>query len=117
MEFKAYMDLKKRMVKTGVMGICGIECSDCPMDRNKNKTNMSCLQLEAFYPEKAEEIVKKWANEHPIKTYKDDFFSRFPECNDTAVIPEACRNVLYGIDDQCNGGNCIDCWNEGYKEV
>lgn len=64
--------------------------------------------------------VQKWSDEHPVKTYAQDFFEKFPEARPTADgVPRMCR-----VD--CYGGSCrqpsIDanemckcCWNEEMK--
>ena len=49
---------------------------------NRAKKNMeeweSLRIAENENPEKAVEIVEQWAKDHPRKTYRDDFFEKFP---------------------------------------
>ena len=54
----------------------------------------------------------------PVKTYKDDFFEKFPKADrDESNYPCDCVNNLYGTDIVCVGENsCKDCWNRVYKE-
>ena len=67
------------------------------------------------------EIVQKWSDEHPKKTYAQDFFERFPDAqkhNSTkGRYPAACRNTIYG--GGCMGAGisiCWKCWNEPMEE-
>ena len=78
---------------------------------------------------RAEEIItavenlQKWSDEHPKKTYAQDFFEKFPDApKDEAVkgkCPWACWIGIYG------GGCpkihpeidcCYECWNEPMEE-
>ena len=69
--------------------------------------------------ETAIETVQKWSDEHPKKTYAQDFFEKFPDApKDEAVkgkCPWACRIGIYGggcpkIDPEIDC--CYECWNE-----
>ena len=73
----------------------------------------------AEYAETAMETVQKWSDEHPKKTYAQDFFEKFPDApKDEAVkgkCPWACRIGIYGggcpkIDPKIDC--CYECWNE-----
>lgn len=63
---------------------------------------------------KAIEILQKWSDEHPKKTYAQDFFEKFPDAPrlETAKdeYPSACRNTIYA--GKCPGEGCYKCWNE-----
>ena len=78
---------------------------------------------------RAEEIItavenlQKWSNEHPKKTYAQDFFEKFPDApkdkSDKSECPGACRNMIYGggcpkmkLRVDC----CYECWNEPMEE-
>lgn len=60
------------------------------------------------------EIVQKWSNEHPKKTYAQDFFEKFPDAprckSANGRYPSACRKAIY--DGKCPGVGCEECWNE-----
>lgn len=73
----------------------------------------------------AEEIIKavdnlqKWSNEHPEKTYAQDFFEKFPKAQSgsdgTPLF--VCRKRIYGglqpKSEECDyTGACYRCWNE-----
>ena len=68
---------------------------------------------------KAIEILQKWSNEHPKKTYAQDFFEKFPKApkdkSAKSEYPDACRNLIYGggcpkIESRIDC--CYKCWNE-----
>lgn len=60
------------------------------------------------------EIVQKWSDEHPKKTYAQDFFEKFPKApNYAGVNPVVCRKKIYGEHENCDcTGVCYRCWNE-----
>lgn len=72
------------------------------------------LPLSEICAEKAVEIVQKWSDEHPKKTYAQDFFEKFPNAQNYAgVNPVVCRKKIYG---GFKNGDCAEpcykCWNE-----
>ena len=108
MDAVTYLKIEKRM--------CEGRCEDCPLSSFHNGTNLMCSTFAHTNPEKAVELVEKWAKEHPLKTYKDDFLEKHPKArlgsNDN---PPICRKFIYGGEgctkpfvDDC----CASCWNE-----
>ena len=77
---------------------------------------------------RAEEIItavenlQKWSDEHPKKTYAQDFFEKFPKAqSDSNRTPSVCRITIYGEvptkDERCDGReSCKKCWNEPMEE-
>lgn len=68
---------------------------------------------------KAVENLQEWSNEHPKKTYAQDFFEKFPKApkdkSAKSEYPDACRNLIYGggcpkIESRIDC--CYKCWNE-----
>lgn len=118
MEFTDYMSIKRRIVKTSNLGFCNIECLECPLSDKHNGIGVGCQTFETRYPEKAEDIVKQWAKEHPKKTYMEDFLEKFPKAEkDEHGIPEVCRKNIYGGTKHCsNYDSCTECWNEPMEE-
>ena len=109
-----YLQQKNRMTKVSQDGYCTIGCSDCPLSNQHNGTDYACYQLERLNPERAIEIVEKWAKEHPPKTHAQDFFERFPNApTNIDGTPIACKKSIYG-------GRCITkcpgCWNAPMEE-
>ena len=76
----------------------------------------------AEYAETAIEIVQKWSDEHPKKTYAQDFFEKFPKAQSGSDgTPFVCRKTIYGEvppkDERCDRrGACKNCWNEPMEE-
>ena len=68
------------------------------------------------------EIMQKWSDEQPKKTYMQDFFEKFPKAQlDSDGTPFACRKKLYGgvrpNDKACDRREaCKYCWNEPMEE-
>ena len=103
--------------------------ADCEADAaNKEQCPMHgfCRQSLTI---RAEEIItaienlQKWSDEHPKKTYAQDFFEKFPDApKDEAVkgkCPWACRIGIYGggcpkIEPEID--SCYECWNEPMEE-
>lgn len=97
----------KRMCKTH-------ECytTECPLYR----VDKSCLPESL--PDNADEIVDKWVQEHPVKTYAMDFFEKFPNASRNGNgVPKVCLNHVYGDGTHCSFFNsCTECWNKEMKE-
>lgn len=120
MEFVEYMKIKKRMTKTN-NGDCLIHCHkfECPLHATSNGHNLNCIIFERMYPEKAEAIVQKWADEHPRKTILQEFLEHYPNAklNENGLPIHACPHY-FGYEnmiDSCNWSEsyrCIKCWNQ-----
>ena len=68
-----------------------------------------------FLPDSLDEIVDKWVEEHPVKTYVMDFFEKFPNAAKTDNgLPVCCWTHLYGDEVECLG-ECEECWNQEMK--
>lgn len=86
-------------------------CADCPLWRE----DKSCLP--DYLPDNADEIVDKWVQEHPVKTYAMDFFEKFPNAaRDHNGLPGVCWVQVYGGGKDCPFDECIECWNREMKE-
>ena len=79
METVEYFKTKRRMLKTDNDGMCTINCSTCGLSRYNNGMNIGCCAFDYLCPEKAVAIVEQWAKEHPLRTYAQDFFEKFPD--------------------------------------
>lgn len=116
-----YFAEKQRMTKKHKLNhggyACKLNCADCPLSHLNNGSGdtMLCSDFERIYPEKAIEIVQKWSDEHPQKTYLSELLERFPNISlDNDGTPNFCpyRLGLMSIDDCRNDGNCVMCWNQ-----
>lgn len=68
----------------------------------------------AEYAKKLIEAIQNWSDEHPKKTYVQDFFEKFPKAPKDKTFKEkcpwVCRMGIYG--GECPSAGCVECWNE-----
>lgn len=112
-EFVEVMKNRRRLCETYNM------CAECPMDKKNNKKNISCEYLFNSHHKEAEEIIMKWAEEHPIKTNADKLKVIFKEVFGVELDIEALCGCI-GIRTHCTH-NCEYCkyhnfWEQEYKE-
>lgn len=97
-------------------------CIKCPLDKSNNGKDLYCNKFINAHPKEAEEIIMKWAEEHPIKTNRQAFEEVLKEkFGDTFDVSEFdCRLLKQ----HCPKNNipCEECdignfWNKEYKEV
>ena len=90
-------------------------CDGCPLH---NEIDNVCLMLTLErLPNNVDEIVDKWVEEHPVKTYAMDFFEKFPNApKDRNGAPIACWKHVYGNGNDCGSGGCTECWTQEMKE-
>lgn len=90
-------------------------CGFCPLSSQNNEFHVGCGKYITEHTEVANEMLLKWIDEHPIKTYADDFFEHFPNAlKHHENYPRACRQYIYG--GECNIKTCLACWNQPYEE-
>lgn len=111
-----YFAERKRMTKLQKDGICKINCTDCPLNNLKNGTGVPCSIFETHHTKKAIEIVQKWSDEHPQKTYLSEFLKTYPNTllDDDGIPTTGCPYRLGLINrDECEKNHsCIECWNQ-----
>lgn len=109
-----YFAEKQRMVKLQTGEVCEISCEECPLSSMNNGEGIVCSDFETCYPEKAIEVVQKWSDEHPQRTYLSEFLKHYPNAplDDDGAPKVVCPSALglMNIDD-CDD-NCIKCWNQ-----
>lgn len=54
-------------------------CTRCPMGSENNGKGYGCGDFSRIYPEQAQEILLKWAEENPFKTKWDKLIEIFGE--------------------------------------
>lgn len=115
---KNYFAEKQRMTGQRKDGVCELNCIDCPLSSFNNGIGIPCMNLESSYPEKAIEIVQRWSDEHPQKTYLSEFLKNYPNA---PLVPDGtpviCLRKL-GLTDinTCRVGGCVKCWNQPIEE-
>lgn len=118
-----YFAEKRRMTKVQQDGVCKLNCSGCPLSSFNNGSSdmIPCFAFEKFYPEKAIEIVQKWSDEHPQKTYLSEFLKNYPNAPlSVDGTPKLCPEKL-GLTNKkpccdCISGDCVNCWNQPVEE-
>ena len=97
--------------KRRATGNCNGACSQCIISSYKNGIGCSCNDLELRYPEKAVEIVEKWAAVHPKKTRQSEFLKMYPNATPFHIDP--CNvDADMAIDSKCRRKSCIECREE-----
>lgn len=85
-------------------------CEGCPLEKRTGP----CPPFD--FTEKDSDLILAWCDEHPQKTYAQDFFEKFPSCEkDLDGTPSICRSIVYGLHNcEYKPGKhiCTNCWNE-----
>lgn len=122
-EMKAleYLKEKERMTKD-----CEIDCDECPLSMVNNPKGTTCSRLEPDFPSIAISIVQKWSEEHPRKTFLQDFLEKYPKAELIHnKFPEICPHSLgyatnkerfLDTDEQFVSEECEECWNRPLEE-
>lgn len=116
-----YFAEKRRMTKRAKNGLCKLGCSNCPLCSINNNKGRSCTAFEMLYPEKAIEIVQKWSDEHPQRTYLSELLKTFPntQLNDSGTPKEMCPHEL-GLNEIEDCGKtdnaCVKCWSQPIED-
>lgn len=117
-----YFAEKLRMTKRTRKGVCKIDCSVCPLCSENNGTSglVSCTTLEMLHTEKAIEIVQRWSDAHPQKTFLTEFLEKYPNAplGDDGTPEIICPHHLglKDIEDCEIDPNCIECWNQPIED-
>lgn len=69
------------------------KCNYCPLNSNNNGLNLACSNLIKKHTDKANEIILKWCEEHPVETRQDRFLKMFPNakidnCGTSILCPQ-----------------------------
>lgn len=105
-----------RMVQADKNGECKIGCINCPISTFNNGEDIDCVKLLRLYPEKATEIIRKWSEEHPRKTYGDLVLEHFPDANLEKILPCEIMGSKWKSENCEHFKDCRECqktiWNE-----
>lgn len=115
MNFVEAVKTRKRMC-AAKLGPCD---SYCPLYTSNNGTGLPCRTFIETYPEEAEKLIAKWAEDHPANTNKDKFYEIFPDFPvDIVEMTKTCRAncASYPRCNGCNRKKAIDFWKEEYEE-
>ena len=87
------------------------ECANCPLIYKKTHCE-SCNIFIGKNPDKANEIILKWCDEHPVETRQDRLLKMFPNARmDDGIL--AFNPCAFDDSVDCNGRNCFNC-RKGY---
>lgn len=116
-----YFTEKLRMTKRTKNGLCKIKCSNCPLCSNNNGEGLSCPTFEMYYPEKAIEVVQRWSDEHPQKTYLTDLLEKYLNIplDNNGIPAYVCPHDLglMSVEDcKKDSDKCVECWNQLIKD-
>lgn len=96
--------MKEKATIFDYMRICKNQksCRTCPLFSSANGMNVACVILLREYPDRANEIILNWCEEHPIKTRQDRFLKLFPNAEVWNGVIKICPNEI----DMKSGINC-----------
>nr|DAU95418.1 MAG TPA: hypothetical protein [Caudoviricetes sp.] len=99
-------------------GNCEIDCKDCPISDNNNKTNLPCGEFERTYPDEAIKIVQKWSDEHQVETRAEHFLKMYPNARmHNNGHPNACvKNLDNNVSCEVCLNGCKKCWDKPYED-
>lgn len=88
-------------------------CQACPMFYKKIETGLSCGKFIRNCPDKANEIILKWCEEHPIKTRQDGFLKMFPNAQklNTDILSVCPKTLDVTLDINCERP-CSGCYKD-----
>lgn len=96
------------------------KCKECPLAMKNNCERMSCIDLLMKYTDKANEIILKWCEEHPIKTRQEKFLEMFPNASvdiNGVLVIYPCKLEKEA---KCRSKHCEECrrnyWSEEVEE-
>lgn len=94
------------------------KCENCPMSADNNGADELCLNLVTKYPDKANEIILKWCEEHPVKTRLSELQKIIPKIilDSSEEYADICPSDIdedFNCKRLCdNYAECADCQKE-----
>lgn len=94
------------------------DCENCPISSFVNRTEKHCSSYMSENPQEAEEIIMKWAKEHPIMTNGEKFKEIMLDTFGVDVFPNrmGCQGVVCPRGKSCNDCEYNGFWGQEYKE-
>lgn len=90
------------------------ECTNCPFDYEKTHCG-TCNIFMGIHPDKANEIILKWCEEHPVETRQDRFLKMFPNaniCRGCLEISPCNVDIRQFYSEKCGTKSCAQCRKE-----
>ena len=92
------------------------DCQECPVFYQQTKTGLNCEDFIRHFPDKANEIILKWCEEHPVETRQDRFLKMFPNADTSYggyLDIEPCNIDKSLFDNEaCSPRDCEECKKE-----
>lgn len=90
------------------------DCQECPVFYKQTETGLSCEEFIRNCPDKANEIILKWCEEHPIKTRQSELLKCFPNAQklNTGILRICPKIVDETLDINCPDRPCLGCYND-----
>lgn len=86
------------------------ECNRCQLYHRNNKMNIECDDFITENPDKANEIILNWCEEHPVKTRQSEFLKMFPSARIINGVVEICpKHFETAYTCKATKGTCRDC--------
>ena len=106
------MDSKKATIYDYARMCKACHCNDCPLWVDAK----NCDYLIRTNPDKANEIILKWCEEHPVETRQDRFLKMFPNADTSYggyLDIEPCNIDKSLFDNEaCSPRDCEECKKE-----
>lgn len=91
-------------------------CNDCSLRINNAGVDMVCSYLMREIPDKANETILKWCEEHPVKTRQGELLKMFPKAKidvdgALSICPQFInKDFLCQTSEKCCSDCCKDYW-------
>lgn len=109
MEFKRAMRTWRRMCESND------QCEHCPIPACDETFCRAWVMSNA---DCANDIIVRWADEHPERTIADDFFDKHPKAvKNEYGTPEVCAQSCGYVTECPRGARCSECWRRSLEEV
>lgn len=92
------------------------DCQECPVFYKQTETGLSCEDFIRNCPDKANEIILKWCEEHPVETRQDKLLKCYPYIPIIGETVDICpksfdrKAIVKGGCDKNVG--CVECKKE-----
>lgn len=91
-------------------------CESCAIASLRG-SELSCQEFMKKFPEKFASMLEFMQDKE--QTFLNEFRTRFPDCEleDKDIPDTLCRKMVFEGYVDCEGGDCVACWEEPYTGV
>lgn len=90
----------------------GAKCEKCEISSYNNNIGLYCTDFVNKHPDKANEIILKWCDEHPLPTRQSEFLKEHPDAplsDDGVLLIVPCAFDKKYREMSNTYGCCADC--------